>query len=144
MIVDTTLPHSLDFCSERVSAYTHKAGFCESTRMGRNACQSSFTSSVGAEELVMQKVASLPSGTEDHMLNVVGSASQLDEAVLSSESNYLIESVSQSSDEGVVQMQMKQMVKPRFSCQMIRVSNKTNWWMLQKQKLPVKVHKQRS
>ena len=32
-------PHALTFCSERVTAYTHKAGFCETTQLGQTVCQ---------------------------------------------------------------------------------------------------------
>ena len=36
-------PHSLAFCSDRVSAYTHKAGFCETTQLGQTVCQATVS-----------------------------------------------------------------------------------------------------
>ena len=78
IVNETVVPHALDFCSERVSSYTHKSGFCESAMLGQSVCQSSM-SSVGAEKLTeKENVASVPA-VDDSSTGVHSSDDTIDD-----------------------------------------------------------------
>ncbi len=43
---DASLPHTLEYCPERVTSYMHKSGFCENMLVGKSVCKSPLVESI--------------------------------------------------------------------------------------------------